>query len=174
MNPVHLENCPTCGASRKATWYKLQPGHLRALVKFHRAILHYGRNRIHIRKEMYDVTGDCPFRLTLDELTNFSFLRTFALVHHADLNPRSGYWLMTELGARFLKGEKVVHTRKLISNGQIIERDQASLKHIGEFKGKLPDYPKSFEYVILPLTPPTTGSLFPAAVKVVQTNQQSA
>lgn len=173
MTTLHLENCPTCGASRKATWYKLHPGHVRALVKLHRAILAYGKNRIHIREEMYEVKGDCPFRLTLDELTNFSFLRTFGLVHHADENPRSGYWLMTELGARFLKGEKVVHTRKLISNGQIIDRDQNSLKAIGEFRGKVPEYPKNFEYVILPLTPPTTGSLFPAPVKVVQTNQES-
>jgi len=77
------------GKSTKATWYRLSPGHVRALVKLHQAILHYGRNSIHIRNEMADTTA--PFALTKDEWTNFSYLRHFGLAHHADReNPRSG------------------------------------------------------------------------------------
>jgi hypothetical protein len=166
MTQIHLDNCPTCGQSRNARWYTLHPGHVRALVKFHRAILHYGRNRVHIRKEMYDVAGDCPFKLTYDEINNFSFLRTFALVAHFDQDaPRSGEWLMTKLGAEFLKGTNFVPARKLVFNGEIMERDKR-LVHVTEFRGKIPEYPKTFDHVLIPLeNPPITSSLFPEPVK---------
>ncbi len=157
------------GKSTKATWYRLTPAHVRALVKFHQAILYYGRNRIHIRKEMADTTA--PFALTKDQWTNFSFLRTFGLVAHYDPeNPRGGEWKMTELGAKFLKGKSVVHTRKLILNGRIIERDEKSLKHVNEFRGKVPEYPKNFQHVLVATATPSHQQAF-LPVKVGQIHQ---
>jgi hypothetical protein len=152
------------GKSAKATWYRLQPAHVRALIKFHLAVLRLG-NRVHIREQMYDVKGDCPYRLTYDELNNFSYLRTFALVHHADENERSGYWLMTTLGAKFLKGDAPVPTKKLILNGAIIKTDFASAKDITAFRGKVPDYPKNFARVLVETEgPPSIQQQIPLKV----------
>jgi hypothetical protein len=173
MTQTHLDNCPTCGQSRAATWYKLGPQHVGSLAKLHLAILHYGRNDIHIKEEMKDANG-APFQLTDNEWTNFSYLRTFGLVHHADReHARSGRWLMTKLGAEFLKGTNFIPARKLVFNGEIIERDPR-LVHVTEFRGKIPEYPKTFDHVLVPLeNPPVTSSLFPET-KVVHTNQRSA
>lgn len=160
------------GKSTTATWYRLSPAHVRALIKFHQAVLYYGRNRIHIRNEMADTSA--PFALTKDEWTNFTYLRHFALVAHFDEeNPRSGEWKMTRLGAQFLKGESVVHTRKLILNGKIIDRDQKSLKHITQFRGKVPEYPKNFEHVLIPTDGPPPQQLFPNQSKVETSKENS-
>lgn len=78
---------------------------------------------------------------------------------------------MTELGAKFLKGESVVHTRKLVENGEIIDRDQKSLRHVNEFRGKIPKYSKNLEYV-LPRTSPSNHWLPLPIPKVASINQE--
>jgi hypothetical protein len=174
MTQIHLPHCPTCGQSRQATWYRLGAGHVRSLAKLHLAILHHGRNDIAIRQEMYEAEG-APFQLTTDEWSNFSYLRVFGLVHHADReHSRSGRWLMTRLGAEFLKGTNFVPARKLIFNGEIIERDPR-LVHVTEFRGKIPEYPKTFDHVLIPLeNPPTTSSLFPKPKVAPQSTTKNA
>src|SRR5438105_287472 len=105
------QHCPTCrcGEPAKETKYRLNSGHVSALMKFAKAVHILGRNSIHIRREMYSVTPDCPFKLGADEWTNFSYLRIFGLVVHADPEkPRSGYWTLTKRGGEFLRGEAAI------------------------------------------------------------------
>ena len=71
---------PYCKCDRDV-WRTLSTVQVRALVKFREAIRHYGRNRIHIKREMFDT--NLPFKLTLSEHNTFAGMRPFGLVQHA-------------------------------------------------------------------------------------------
>lgn len=91
------ELCPHCGASMKEYVHSLTPGLVKSLVKFGEAIKCKGINDIHLQTEV---------DLTKNEYNNFQKLRYWGLVHHADKeNIKSGRWLLTSNGSRFLKGE---------------------------------------------------------------------
>jgi hypothetical protein len=85
-----------------------------ALLKFRAAVRFYRRNKIHLRKDMNQFS---PFPLSFDQVTNFSKLRMFGLAVHADTNPRSGFWLLTEGGGRFLRGEIAIPRKVYTYNG---------------------------------------------------------
>jgi len=137
--------CPNCGARTTPTLHTLKSGHISALLKFRQAVRHYNRNRVHIRKEMADLQG-APFQLTKDEWTNFTKLRYFGLVAHADeKNRRSGYWLLTLNGGRFLRGEIVVPAQVKTFRDKIVARSSKTIALL-EFQKQLPAFEKEFNY----------------------------
>jgi len=111
MTFQYSHTCPVCNEThhpgfepKKPKMRPITAKHARTLYKLLLAVRYYGRNRIHIRREMFAAAGQ-PFCLTLDEHNNMTFLRYSGLAVHADRgNKRSGYWLLTRRGAEFLRG----------------------------------------------------------------------
>lgn len=139
-------DCPYCKCDRDV-WRTLSTVQVRALVKFREAIRHYGRNRIHIKQEMFDTS--LAFKLTLSEHNNFAGMRPFGLVQHGDPdNPKSGEWLLTSNGAAFLRGEKMVLRRRRVgADGHVVEKDQKSATHVTEFKKGIPGFDTFYETI---------------------------
>jgi hypothetical protein len=139
-------DCPYCKCDRDV-WRTLSSVQVRALVKFRQAVRHYGRNRIHLKREMFDT--NLPFKLTLSEHNNFAGMRPFGLVHHGDPeNPKSGEWLLTTNGAAWLRGEKLVLRRRRVgADGHVVEKDSKSAVHITEYKKGIPGFDQFYETI---------------------------
>jgi hypothetical protein len=127
---------------KKPAQHSLTSMMVEALFKFRLAVRTLGRNDIHIRKEMYDVRGECPYHLTYDQLNNWSKLRFFGLsVHANEKNKRSGHWLLTHRGGAFLRGEIPVARKVWTFAGHPIEVPESSLLvRIEDYKSQLPEY----------------------------------
>jgi len=109
-----------------------------ALFKLRQAVRHYGRNKIHLRKDM---GKDSPFPLSFDQLTNFSKLRMFGLAVHADpKNPRGGYWLLTSRGSQFLRGETSVPRQVYTFRGHPVpvQPENSLMVRIEDYQKELP------------------------------------
>jgi hypothetical protein len=118
-----------------------------ALLKFRAAVRHYGRNSIHLRKDMNQFS---PFPLTFDQITNFSKLRMFGLAVHADKqNPRSGLWLLTSRGNDFLNGKIAIAKKVYTFRGHPVHAEIPGEKrvHILEYKRELPEFETYYDYV---------------------------
>jgi len=102
-------------------WEPLTKKHCAALYKLLLAVRHYGRNCIHIRKEIVDVEG-APFQLTKDQWTNFTKLRYHALA--AKVKGKPGYWLFTRRAGRFLRGEIAVPKEVAVLKGHPMNYSQ--------------------------------------------------
>jgi len=142
------QKCPHCGALMREYWHTLTPGLVSALVKLHRAVRWYGRNRIHIHNEMK--SGVPPeFRLTDNEWTNFTKLRFHALAAKCDDggNRKSGYWLLTRRGGQFLRGKTAVPLKTKTYRNSVKERSE-ELVTIRDFRGKVSWFEREFEYEI--------------------------
>lgn len=111
-----------------------------ALLKFRAATRHYGKNRIHLRRDM---NRDTPFPLNLDQITNFTKLRMFALAVHADRGrTNSGIWLITQRGLDFLDGKVSIPQKVYSFQGHPVNLGPIPGEkrvHILEYKAKLPD-----------------------------------
>jgi hypothetical protein len=121
-----------------------------ALLKFRAAVRYYGRNRIHLRKDLNQFSD---FPLSFDQITNFAKLRMFGLAVHADKgNARSGWWLLTSRGADFLNGAISIPKKVYTFRGHPLHADIPGEKrvHILEYKQELPDFERYYDYV-----PPT-------------------
>ena len=91
------EYCSHCGASITENTHSLSKGLVASLIKFGEAINMKGENDIHLQTEA---------DFTKNEYNNFQKLRYWGLVHHADReNSKSGRWLLTKLGGKFLRNE---------------------------------------------------------------------
>ena len=112
-----------------------------ALMKLRAAVRYYGRNRIHLRKDM---GKDTPFPLSFDQVTNFAKLRTFGLAVHADkTNPRSGWWLLTDRGNKFLAGELRIESKVYTFLGHPVHAEGApaeKLVSINDYRDQLPKF----------------------------------
>lgn len=123
-----------------------------ALLKFRAAVRHYGRNSIHLRKDMNQFS---PFPLSFDQITNFAKLRMFGLAVHADKeNPRSGLWLLTSRGTQFLNGEIAIQKKVYTFQGHPRHAEIPGEKrvHILEYKRELPEFETYYDYA--PPKPP--------------------
>lgn len=135
-----MKHCPTCHCDQpeKETRYHLSQMNVTALLKFAKARQILGKQDIHARREMFSVQGDCPFRLTYDELNNLSFLRQHALLVHADPeHPRSGVWRMTERAWDFILGREAIPSVAIGVNGHPVRRE-GNMIHIADYKELLP------------------------------------
>jgi hypothetical protein len=114
-------------------------GHVSALRKLLLAVKRYGRNSIHIYDEMKCARGE-PFQLSDSEWTNFSHLRYHGLAQHADkYNPKSGRWLITLNGGRFLRGEIAIPSKVAIRRGRVVGHSPEKVIY-AEFVGKHPEF----------------------------------
>ncbi|HSY52433.1 MAG TPA: hypothetical protein VLC46_26770 [Thermoanaerobaculia bacterium] len=118
-----------------------------ALLKFRAAVRHYGRNSIHLRK---DLNRESPFPLSFDQVTNFAKLRMFGLAVHANKeNSRSGLWLLTARGNDFLNGTIAIPKMVYTFRGHPLHADLPGEKrvHILEYKRELPEFETYYDYV---------------------------
>jgi hypothetical protein len=106
-------------------------------MKLRKAVLHYGRNEIHIRKHMADCLG-APFQLSKDEWSNFTKLRYHGLAAKCD---RRGYWLLTKRGSDFLKGEVSIPQTVVTFANRVAGHD-GTLIHISRFRPLIPEFDK--------------------------------
>jgi len=138
--------CQNCGANMVAYWHTLSPGIVRCLLKFSRAVNEKGRNHLHLLK---DLNGEN--KLTEHEWNNFTHLRFFALVAKAKDeagNRATGYWLLTSLGSRFLRGITEVPARVLTYRNVVQRHDDRTL-HIREFYRKHPEFETVFDWEVV-------------------------
>jgi hypothetical protein len=106
-------------------------------MKLRRAVLHYGRNAIHIRNEMADCPG-APFQLSRDEWSNFSKCRYHGLVAKTD---HLGYWLLTERGGQFLRGEISIPETVLTFRNRVVGHEGRPVGVI-HFRPLIPEFDK--------------------------------
>ncbi len=117
-----------------------------ALLKFRATVRHYGRNKIHLRKDMNQFS---PFPLSFDQITNFSKLRMFGLAVHADKkNSRSGWWLLTSRANDFLNGRIAIQRTVYTFDGHPVHADIPGQKlvHVKEYKQELPEFETYYDY----------------------------
>ncbi len=117
--------------------HRLLSGHVSALMKLRKAVLHYGRNEIHIRKQMADCLG-APFQLTKDEWSNFTKLRYHGLAAKTE---RRGYWLLTKRGGQFLRGEISIPETVITFANHVAGHDGPDI-HIKVFARAIPEFDK--------------------------------
>lgn len=124
MNEPLPERCPTCGFyPPRKTWHPLGKQLVSALAKLSCAVGRNGTNRIHL---LDDMKGD--IELTRHEWNNFTSLRYHGLVAHADKdNLKSGYWLLTRRGSKFLKGILAIPKRVLTQDNHVIDHDPETM-----------------------------------------------
>jgi len=146
------ETCPTCGHSLSPSKYRLNSGHVSALFKLREAVRYYNRNSIHLR---HDMGPGAPFQLSIDELTNFSFLRIYGLAVHDE--KKTGHWVLTSRGNDFLNGRIVVPAVTYARNGHPTGEHSREVRHVDEFRTKIP---KEFYERERQVEPPQTAPLF--------------
>lgn len=140
---------------KKPAGHSLLAGHVSALLKLRRAVLHFRKNEIHIRKQMHTVRGKCPFRLSYDEINNFTKLRYHGLAAKAD---RRGYWLLTTRGGQFLRGELSI-PETVITFANAVAGHTGPLIHISKFAPLVPEFDK-LTYTESKPAPRPTQSIF--------------
>lgn len=136
-----MENkiCPHCGASLKQYWHSLTPGLVNILVKCIRAVKKKGVNSFHWQDDL---------GLIKNEGHNFYKLRFHALIAHADVkNKKSGYWLITDRGGQFLRGEIFVPKKVLTYRNRVIGHHQKQI-HIKALIGQTGWFENEFDFEI--------------------------
>lgn len=163
MEKNNENTCDKCGASLQEYWHSLTPGLISALTKLLKAVHFYGRNKIHIHNEMKAAKG-ADFQLTDHEWNNFTKLRFNGLVAKFDSNTtRSGYWVITRKGARFLRGEADVPRGVKTYRNQVIDHTE-DFVNIKDFKGKIPYFETEFASEIHREVIETKKELMPLAL----------
>lgn len=158
---ITTKKCRHCDADLSVKAHRLTALHVECLFKLRAAVRHYGRNSIHLRGDMR--AEGCPFRLSDDSWTNFSALRYFGLAHHADReNPRSGKWLLTDRGGKFLQGEIAVPRKVFTFRGRLVEvpPEPVKLVHILEYRKELPSFETYYDFTPALSKPAQTAQLF--------------
>ena len=91
----------------------LTPGLVKILVKIREAVGEKDRNCIHLQRDVV---------LKLSEYTNTQKLRYFTDL--AQVDGKTGYWLITKLGGEFLRNEVGVITWVKTQDNHIVERSE--------------------------------------------------
>ena len=103
--------CEHCGASLKEWKHGLTSGLIRTFIKFCYALKKKGTNKIHLQSEV---------ELTKNEYNNFQKLHYFGLVAKAD---ETGYWLLTNLGEQFMRGEIGIEKFAISYRDRLVRRE---------------------------------------------------
>lgn len=140
--------CEKCGARLDARWERLSPGLVRSLMKFGRAVWEQQNYKLHVTKDISDPVN----KMTHNEHANFQKLRFHGLIAK-DTNEdgervRDGYWILTKRGNMFLKNKLAVPRRVLVNRNKVIGHDPEEVD-IGDFRGKIPEFDRQFEYTVV-------------------------
>jgi hypothetical protein len=112
--------------------HHLTPGLVSCLVKAIQFVRANDRNEFHLQRDL---------NLTHSEFTNFQKLRHWALV--AQVKDKRGYWLITNWGGQFLRGELDTPIWVNTQNNHRIEKATERV-HISHFRGKIPEFQSDF------------------------------
>lgn len=118
MTEKNEGRCEHCGAQMKIWKHRLTPGLAKLLVKMIVAVKDSGKNDVHIQKAI---------DLTRSQDANFQKLRYFGLVAKVkgpDGKHIRGHWLITWLGAKFLRGDAEVPAWVKSWRNHIYERSE--------------------------------------------------
>lgn len=80
----------------------------------------------------------------------------FGLAHHADKeNPRSGKWLVTDRGAKFLRGEIAVPRKVYTFRGHPVEVPSEPVNPVAvlEYRKELPAFETYYDFHTAPSKP---------------------
>lgn len=124
--------CPHCHAQSYAYWHAVTPGIVNALVKFRRAGIAKGTYSLHNRKDL----DGTPWELTKTEAANWTMLRYHGLVAK-DKEAGRGYWILTQRGAEFLKGNLSIPARVKVLNNHVIDHSDEYVS-VKDVLGTLP------------------------------------
>lgn len=161
-----MATCPHCYHSLPDDYVQVKPWRhtfspllASALRKFARGVGRKGQNEIHLRR---DLIGD--LKLTTDELNNFTKLRfhaLVALVNNPDGKRKTGYWLLTRRGSRFLKGQESIPRWVTTKKNHVIDHALERIT-VRDLAG-LPPIDLSFDIIDGDVysIPPRQGSLLP-------------
>lgn len=134
MSKEPIVHCPNCGASMSARWEPLNAMLVSVLIKAIQYV-HEKGNRFNANRDL---------GLNHNQAANFQKLRFHALVAHADKDKRSGYWLITDRGGRFLRNEIAVPRRVKVFRNKVIDHAPEML-FITAMRG-IPEYNREFAY----------------------------
>lgn len=142
--------CTNCGAPLDPHWERLSPGLVKALMKFGRAVWEQRNYKLHITNDL----SDPALKLTHVELSNFQKLRFHGLIaKDEDENgrrERDGYWILTTRGNLFLKNKLAVPYRVHVNRNRVLHDHEPQRKvTIADFRGKVPNFDRQFEYEII-------------------------
>lgn len=130
MDGTHICVCRDCGRTLNTNgrWEQINRKQAGALWKLLLAVRHYGRNEVHIRREMFEVK-DALFQLSYDEINNFGKLRVHGLAVHVEHEGqrKAGYWLLTRRGSLFLKNLAAIPLRVRVVDGHPVEHSQQTI-----------------------------------------------
>lgn len=126
--------CPYCGANMKAYWHTLTPGLVSGLVEAIKFVVSHSRNSFHLQRDL---------NLSKSMYNNFQKLRFHALVAKIDEKP--GYWLITNRGGQFLRGEIEV-PRQVLTFRNKVQTHSGDKVHMRQFRDKVPYYEAEFAY----------------------------
>lgn len=114
---IDQELCPHCGAKMRAYWHRLTPMLVKGLIKFRKAVVEKGVNKIHLQRDL---------NLTKTEYNNFQKLRLHGLVakFREDNERVNGYWLLTRRGGLFLNNHYAIPKRVKTFRNKVIEHDK--------------------------------------------------
>lgn len=108
---MEVKKCSHCGHRLNPRIEVMNRGLLSLLLQLIEAVKIKGENDIHLRNEM-------P-ALTKTQYNNFQKLRYHGLACRS--KKRNGAWLVTRLGAKFLRNEKSISKNVYIQNNRIVE-----------------------------------------------------
>jgi hypothetical protein len=131
-----IECCPTCGASMKQFWHALSPGLVSVLIKAIQFVHKNNKNKFHYK----------DLDLNYTEASNLQKLRFHGLIAHFNKeNKKSGEWLITKKGGRFLRGEIKTRSRVKTFRNEVVDYSKEEVG-INDFKNKIPDFESNFSY----------------------------
>ena len=134
---------PVKGTGKIST-KRVGEGNLGALVKMRRRIAELNRNDIDIARDI---------DLTYAERANFSTLRQYGLVAKvlsAKGRPIAARWLLTPLGAKFLRGQATVPKRiKVMNNHRVKRLEGPERVDIKQAMGQQPAFDDVWDYRML-------------------------
>lgn len=109
--------CPTCGHRMTPRKETLSRGLINTFVVFVDAIKRKGVNSVHLQKEL---------NLSKNQYNNFQKLRYHGLVYHS--KTKTGCWLLTRLGNRFVRGEISMPKVVYVQDNHIVYKGDKMLK----------------------------------------------
>jgi hypothetical protein len=111
---MNNEHCEHCGARLKKYWHGLSQGLVRTLIKIYKGVADKKENMINPHHEL---------DLTTVEHMNMTKLRFHGLIAKVkeDGEVQRGFWLITQRGADFLKGQIQVPSRVQTFRNKVVD-----------------------------------------------------
>lgn len=120
-NETELTECPHCGASMKAYWYKVAPIMIAVLIKMKRAAMAKGGG--YVVDVIRDMDGT-PNELEKCEWSQLTKMRFHGLVakHRENGKHKAAHWIITERATKWLRNEISIPERVKVFHNQVIDQ----------------------------------------------------